>query len=163
VSQPSSAAITAAMRAGQPLQASRSSRARRNTRLTAPGAVHQLALELLQPQPPLLGLEHLVGGTCLQEGHPAGGRQAMFVQGLLDRAHGGLGHRAQALGHVALLGHVRVAAPGRLDLREIPAAIAGAPDPAGLLGLAHGGLADAQCPGEGPVAGAHRPIRLTLA
>jgi hypothetical protein len=61
-----------------------------------PGPVDQLALEPLQPQPALLGLEHLVDGARLHEGHATGrDRLAVLAQGVAHRAHRRLRHRLQ--------------------------------------------------------------------
>ena len=92
----SSAAIIAATRAGQFTQASRSSRASLNTWATALARSTSSPFMLLQAQPALLGLEHLVGGPGLHEGHAArGDRLAVLAQGVAHRADRRLRYRLQ--------------------------------------------------------------------
>ena len=61
------------------------------------GAVDQLALQLLELQPPLLRLQHLVGGLRLQEGGAAAGgrRQPVLAQRVADRRDRRVRHRLQ--------------------------------------------------------------------
>lgn len=92
---PSSAAIKAATRAGQPSQTSRSWRARRNQGDSA-RPVDQFALLLLQLHPPQSCLQHLIGGARRHEVDLAfGAGQSLFAQRLTDRAEGSLRHRPQ--------------------------------------------------------------------
>ena len=85
--RPSSAAISAATRAGQFTQASRSSRASRNTSATARARSTSSPFSFCEPDPPLLRLQHLVGGLRLQEGRAAADgrdRQPLFAQRVAD-------------------------------------------------------------------------------
>lgn len=126
-----------------------------------PGAVDQLALQLLQPQLALLGLEHLVGGARLEEGHPAGWHAlSLLAQSFAHGTNRSLRHGLEAGGRRALLRHVGIGTPGRLDPLDVQTAIARMPDPPGLLGLADRRLAHPQRTGERAIAsGSHEQSR----
>ncbi|GIX15407.1 MAG: hypothetical protein KatS3mg118_3366 [Paracoccaceae bacterium] len=95
-SQAYSAAISAATRAGQFTQASRSSRASRKTSVPR-GAVDQLAPSASGAGCALLRLQHLVRGLGLQEGRAAAdrGRQTLSRGACRQRGDGRLGHGLQ--------------------------------------------------------------------
>ena len=110
-STPSSAAIRAATRAGQLIQASRSSRARRNTSAAALARSTSSPSALLQPQAREMRLGDLVRGARLHEGEIAAERKALFLQRLAHRADGGFCDRAKLFRRLACGGPDRSIAP----------------------------------------------------
>jgi hypothetical protein len=132
--------------------------------------VDQRALHPLHADPPLLGLQHLVRGPRLHEGHgmprTGGDRLAMLAQRVAHGAERRLGHRLHpgrpaaslpGAGLRALLGRIGIARPGGLDPGEVPAAVRLTLDPAGLLRPAHRGLAHPELPGERAITGRAHP------
>jgi len=139
VSAPSSAAINAAARAGQLTQTSRSCRASRNTSASA-RPVDQLALQLLQPDAPLLRLQHLMRRLRLQEGRATAGRgggKPLFAERVANRRDGRLGHRLQPLLFRRLPGLRRVGRLGSepVGRRGVDTAIFVQNEPSRRLGL----------------------------
>ena len=140
-------------RAGQPLQASRSSRARRNTRFTARARSTSSPLSCCsRRRRSWASSTSLAVRACRKVMPPAMGRPCS-CRVCLTAPTAASGTGRNPLGTLRCWAISVLPAPGGLNLLEIPATIAGAADPAGLLGLADLGLAHAERLGELAIAG----------